>query len=250
MHRDFRKPLIVMSPKSLLRHSSAVSKLAEFTDAGFQEVLDDSEMNAKGSSIERVILCSGKVYYDLLAERISRKQAATAIVRVEQLYPWPAERVAAVLSRYKKCRRLVWVQEEPRNMGAWSYRFQLLGAAATTLSANASAAGPSSTSGATSARPRRSAPPRFTRKSRRPSSKRPSRVKKHMKHNVLAPSVGESITEVSILKWAKPDGAQVRVGELLLEIESDKATVEIVAETAGRAGRSSSHRASVSRSAS
>jgi 2-oxoglutarate dehydrogenase E1 component len=120
--RDFRKPMVVMSPKSLLRHPMAVSELKDFTDQGFQEVLDDTEIR-KDSDVKRVLLCSGKVYYDLAAERTAQKRTDVAIVRVEQLYPFPAERLAAILGRFKNAKDVVWVQEEPRNMGAWSYIF-------------------------------------------------------------------------------------------------------------------------------
>ena len=119
--RDFRKPLIVMSPKSLLRHPMAVSKLEDFTKNQFQEVIDDTDVDA--SAVTRVLLCSGKIYYDLVHERTERKRKDIAIVRVEQLYPWPASALKAVLARYKNAKQYVWVQEEPRNMGAWSFVF-------------------------------------------------------------------------------------------------------------------------------
>jgi 2-oxoglutarate dehydrogenase E1 component len=122
--RNFRKPLVVMSPKSLLRHPLAISTLKELTEGAFEEVLDDatlaSDKNAAG--VRKVVLCSGKVYYDLFAERAEKKITDVALVRVEQLYPWPAEKLAKILNRYKKA-SMLWVQEEPRNMGAWSFVF-------------------------------------------------------------------------------------------------------------------------------
>jgi 2-oxoglutarate dehydrogenase E1 component len=125
MKRDFRKPLVVMSPKSLLRHPMAVSNLVEFTSGGFQEVLDDPEsITEKGrDGVKRVLLCSGKVYYDLLNEKTARKATDTAILRVEQLYPWPAAKIVQILKSYKNAKDVVWVQEEPRNMGAWTHVF-------------------------------------------------------------------------------------------------------------------------------
>ena len=110
--RDFRKPLVIMSPKSLLRHPAAVSKLEEFTAANFQEIIDDTV--AKPT---RVILCSGKVYYDLVDYRDKNQVKDTAIVRVEQLYPLHTERLAELAKKYAGA-QLVWCQEEPENMGA------------------------------------------------------------------------------------------------------------------------------------
>lgn len=124
--RDFRKPLVIMSPKGLLRHPMAISDLAEFTDRPFQEVLDDSSFtdNAKASNAQRVLLCSGQVYYDLVKERDASKRSDVAMIRVEQLYPWPSGMLAKILGRYGKA-EVVWVQEEPRNMGAWTHVFNL-----------------------------------------------------------------------------------------------------------------------------
>ena len=121
--RDFRKPMVVMSPKSLLRHPMAVSSLTEFTKGGFEEVLDDATIEpGKKAGITSVVLCSGKVYYDLLAERTAKKADHVALIRIEQLYPWPATKLAEILNQYKKA-KVIWTQEEPRNMGAWSFVF-------------------------------------------------------------------------------------------------------------------------------
>ncbi|HWA87419.1 MAG TPA: 2-oxoglutarate dehydrogenase E1 component [Opitutus sp.] len=115
--RDFRKPLIVMSPKSLLRHPAAVSRLDDFTSGTFQEVLDDP---ARPEKTDRVILCSGKVYYDLCDYRDRNKIPGTAIVRLEQLYPLHRNRLAELADDYQGA-RIIWCQEEPQNMGAWTY---------------------------------------------------------------------------------------------------------------------------------
>lgn len=116
--RPLRKPLIVMSPKSLLRHKLAKSSLDEFTNGHFNVVLEDSwEHDPK--QVERVILCSGKVYYDLLDYRTHQEIQNTAIVRIEQLYPFPEEELKAVLSQYPNMKAVVWCQEEPMNQGAW-----------------------------------------------------------------------------------------------------------------------------------
>jgi 2-oxoglutarate dehydrogenase E1 component len=116
--RDFKKPLIIMSPKSLLRHPAAVSQLADFTAGSFQEIIDDPTGTQKA---ERVILCSGKVYYDLCDYRDRNKVEHTAIVRVEQLYPLHRDRLAQIADAYGRNARLIWCQEEPQNMGAWSF---------------------------------------------------------------------------------------------------------------------------------
>lgn len=119
LHRDFRKPLIVFTPKSLLRHPKVVSKLADFTDGQFQEVIDDAYV--KSASVKRVLFCSGKVYYDLLQKQQDEERKDVAIVRVEQLYPAPTDKIRAIRHKYKNAKNFIWVQEEPENMGAWPY---------------------------------------------------------------------------------------------------------------------------------
>lgn len=127
--RDFRKPLIVMSPKSLLRHPRVVSPIEAFVNGSFQEVIADemTKATAAQKSVKRLILCSGKVYYDLLARREemaktdAKSAAEFALVRVEQLYPWPGHRLAPIFSSYPNLEDVVWCQEEPKNMGAWFF---------------------------------------------------------------------------------------------------------------------------------
>ena len=122
--RDFRKPLVVFSPKSLLRHPLCVSPLADFTDNKFQEVIDDT--NVKAADVKRVVYCTGKIYYELLeAQKLSAK-GDVALVRVEQLYPTPVDQIEAVYRKYKNAQDAVWVQEEPENMGAWPYLLRRL----------------------------------------------------------------------------------------------------------------------------
>jgi 2-oxoglutarate dehydrogenase E1 component len=115
---QFRKPLVVFSPKSLLRHPAVLSPLKDFTSGSFNEVLDDASVSAK--DVKRVVLCSGKIYYDLLEAQQKRKNKDTAIVRLEQLHPFPEKQLKNVLKKYKDA-KLVWVQEEPANMGCSSY---------------------------------------------------------------------------------------------------------------------------------
>jgi 2-oxoglutarate dehydrogenase E1 component len=121
LHRAFRKPLIMMTPKSLLRHKSAVSKLSEFgPGTSFHRVLWDDRPNLDEKQIKRVVICSGKVYYDLLQAAEDRDQKDVYIMRLEQLYPFPAKALAAELARFPGA-EMVWCQEEPKNMGSWSF---------------------------------------------------------------------------------------------------------------------------------
>jgi 2-oxoglutarate dehydrogenase E1 component len=126
LKRNFRKPLIVMSPKSLLRHKRAVSKLDEFMgESMFHRVLwDDADATPgtinKDHDIKRVILCSGKVYYDLFEAREAKGIKDIAILRLEQLYPFPADALEVELKRYPNA-EVIWCQEEPQNQGAWYF---------------------------------------------------------------------------------------------------------------------------------
>lgn len=119
IHRSFRKPLVLMAPKSLLRNKLCVSPVTDLTDGTFRTVIDDIE-SVDRKHVRRVLLCSGKVYYDLLAARSERDISDIALVRVEQLYPFPGEEIGAILESYSQATEVFWVQEEPANMGAWS----------------------------------------------------------------------------------------------------------------------------------
>ena len=118
VHRPFRKPLVAFTPKKLLRYPKAVSTMADFAKGKFQEVIDDAH-GVKNA--DTVVLCSGKVYYDLLEKFEDRVPKNMAVVRVEQLHPFPADAVAQALKRQAKNAKLVWLQEEPRNMGGWTF---------------------------------------------------------------------------------------------------------------------------------
>jgi 2-oxoglutarate dehydrogenase E1 component len=115
---EARRPLVIMTPKSLLRHPKATSPIAALSDGSFRKVIDDEA--AAADKVRRVVLCTGKIYYDLLAAREQAARDDVAIVRVELLYPWPEPEVADVLGRYDSA-DVVWAQEEPRNMGAWTF---------------------------------------------------------------------------------------------------------------------------------
>ncbi len=118
LKRSFRKPLVVFTPKSLLRHHACVSPLEDLSEGGFREVIDDAKVDPK--KVKRVIFTSGKLYYDLIEER-DKRGTSEAIVRIEQLYPYPQKQIKAVFERYPNAERHVWAQEEPANMGAWAF---------------------------------------------------------------------------------------------------------------------------------
>jgi 2-oxoglutarate dehydrogenase E1 component len=113
-----KRPLIVFTPKLLLRHPACVSPLSDFTSSTFLEVLNDP---TPPKNPTRILFCSGKVFYDLLQEREKRKDDTSLILRLEQLYPFPKEEMTKVLETHPSAQKLIWVQEEQKNMGAWSY---------------------------------------------------------------------------------------------------------------------------------
>jgi 2-oxoglutarate dehydrogenase E1 component len=119
LNRDFRKPLICFTPKKLLRYPSCVSSLSDFTESAFKEVLDDTAVTA--DKITKIVFCSGKFYYDLVEHRDKTNSSDTAIVRIEQLYPFPEKQIAALLKKYENAEHFIWAQEEPENMGAWTF---------------------------------------------------------------------------------------------------------------------------------
>jgi 2-oxoglutarate dehydrogenase complex dehydrogenase (E1) component-like enzyme len=120
---SFRKPLIIMTPKSLLRHPLAVSELKDMASGAFMEVLEDPDAL---TSVRCILFCSGKIYYELLQKRRELRKTDIAVVRLEQFYPFPKNQIKTVIRKYKNARRFVWVQEEPENMGAWFFmRFRL-----------------------------------------------------------------------------------------------------------------------------
>ena len=133
MKVDFRKPLIVMSPKSMLRLPAATSAVRELIDGRFEMVIDDQNVaqagtptSVKPAAIRQIILCSGKIYHELATARLTAGRTDLAIIRIEQLYPFPEERLREVLAAYSSKPEIVWVQEEPRNMGAWRYMQAML----------------------------------------------------------------------------------------------------------------------------
>jgi 2-oxoglutarate dehydrogenase E1 component len=121
MKRDYRKPLIVFTPKSLLRHPKAVSSISALAEGTFQEVIDDT---IAPEGVEKLVFCTGKFYYDLLAKREALGTANVALIRLEQLFPLHLDKIQAVIDRYPNVKNYVWAQEEPQNMGAWSHILQ------------------------------------------------------------------------------------------------------------------------------
>ncbi|MBU3011234.1 2-oxoglutarate dehydrogenase E1 component [Polaribacter vadi] len=121
MKRNYRKPLIVFTPKSLLRHPKAVNTIQELANGEFQEVIDDT-LNTDG--VKKMVFCMGKFYYDLLAEREELQRDDVALIRIEQLFPLHEEKIQKIIDRYPNVTEYIWAQEEPRNMGAWSYMLQ------------------------------------------------------------------------------------------------------------------------------
>jgi len=121
MVRQFRKPLVIMTPKSLLRNKDATSPLADFTKGEFKTVIPEQSADLVNDKVKRIIACSGKVYYDLVKKREEKKAHDVAIIRLEQLYPFPHKAFAAEIKKYANASEVVWCQDEPQNQGAWFF---------------------------------------------------------------------------------------------------------------------------------
>ena len=122
LKRDFRKPLVVFTPKKLLRYPACTSPLSDLAKGSFQEVIDDT---VDASKVEKVAFCTGKIYYELLEKRQEIGDESIALVRVEQLFPLPEEQLRAVIAKYSNAKSHVWIQEEPENMGAYTHMLRL-----------------------------------------------------------------------------------------------------------------------------
>jgi 2-oxoglutarate dehydrogenase E1 component len=142
----YRKPLVIFTPKKLLRYPKAVSKLSEMSTGGFQKVLDDPRMNdnSDAQKVDTVVLCSGKIYYDLVERLEGNPVLNIALVRVEQIHPLPKVELAAVVKKYGADANYIWVQEEPKNMGAWSFMLQNFTAVPLSVIARSTSASPAS----------------------------------------------------------------------------------------------------------
>tara|TARA_B100001146_G_scaffold122175_1_gene107275 strand:+ start:50 stop:598 length:549 start_codon:yes stop_codon:yes gene_type:complete len=119
MKWNFRKPLVVFTPKSLLRHPKVISTKEELANGSFQEVIDDTSVDKK--KVKSLVFCTGKFYYDLLERREENGREDVALVRIEQLFPLPIDTLGKIIDSYPNASDYVWAQEEPRNMGAWGY---------------------------------------------------------------------------------------------------------------------------------
>jgi len=119
--KDKKRPLIIMAPKSLLRHPMAASTLEDLADGAFRPVLDDEEAQKRADSVERLILCSGKIFTELAGSEYREEAVDTAIARIELLYPFPEDQIKGLIAGYPNLREILWVQEEPQNMGAWTF---------------------------------------------------------------------------------------------------------------------------------
>ena len=124
LYRSFRKPLIIFTPKSLLRHHECISSIKDFTSGGFKEIIDDTTVHPE--KVDKVVLCTGKIYYEMLEENKKQKSGNIAIIRIEQLYPFPKNQLLKILKRYKNTKTFIWAQEEPANMGAWEFIYNIL----------------------------------------------------------------------------------------------------------------------------
>ena len=221
-----------MTPKSLLRHPRAVSPIAELSRGAFQEVLDDPKPPKKA---KQIVLCSGKIYYELAARREERKDTATAILRVEQLYPFPSRRLAELFKGYAAATETLWVQEEPRNRGAWCFMHEMFDrsvpedAASRTSAARKAPAPPPGPTRGTSGSSARS----WKRHSHRARRSSRESEEQDVKKEITVPSVGESVTQGILASWLKAAGDRVEEGSDLFELETDKATVTVPAPASG-----------------
>eukprot|EP00210_Caulerpa_lentillifera_P008764 g8360.t1 len=210
MLNERSRPLILMTPKSLLRHREAVSSLGDLTKGTFVPVLPDPEIKQPN----RVVLCSGKVYYDLLAVRQEKDLKGVAIVRLEQLYPFPEKALVDLLKPYAKA-NLVWCQEEPENNGAWPFLERKLHVLAHTCGLEG---------------------PLYAG---RPESAAPATglgvciMTKEKPHTILVPEMGESLTEATIGPWLVGEGDEVKEDQTLVELETEKITLEVPAPVSG-----------------
>ena len=244
MLRSLRKPLIIMTPKSLLRHPLSVSRLEELSGSGFQTVIDEID-DVRPSAVTRIVLCSGKVYFDLLKSRRESKVETVAIVRVEQLYPFPSEEYEAILQKYSNAREIVWCQEEPQNQGSW---YQIRHRLQAKLDENyellyagrAGAAAPATGIAALHEQQQKNlvtaalqgVPPEETSRQtmRVPAAQTRTGF---MTIEVRVPQLPESVADATLVSWHKKPGDSVVRDENLVDLETDKVVLEVPAPVAG-----------------
>ena len=230
IRRNFRKPLVVFTPKSLLRAKEVMSGLDDMAPGStFHRVIGETEAIAADDQVRRVVLCTGKVYFDLAKARAASGDNRVVLVRVEQLYPFPFNTLAKVLGRYRNA-EVVWCQEEPQNMGAWTFVDRRLEQVLAGL--DVAAKRPRFVGRAEAASP---ATGLFTSACRgaEPARLRRAGRLRAMATEIKVPSLGESITEATVSKWLKRPGEPVAADEPVAELETDKVTLEVPAPAAG-----------------
>ena len=261
LHRPFRKPLIVMTPKSLLRHKLCTSSLEEMgPGSSFHRVMYERPPSQADRDVTRVVLCSGKVYYDLVQRRQELGlEDVVSLVRLEQLAPFPDDVLAEELVRYPKRVEVIWCQEEPQNMGAWSFVaprieavLERIGMRQTrpTYAGRPAAASPATglyqqhvreqtslVEAALTGEPAEAvgtaAERDRQRSGRRRGEERTGSRGGAMSVEIRVPSLGESVTEATVAKWFKQVGDAVNADEPIVELETDKVTLEFNAPASG-----------------
>ena len=234
VRRNFRKPLVVFTPKSLLRATEVASRLDEMgPGSSFHRVIGETGPIAADDQIRRVVLCSGKVYFDLLKARTASGDDRVAMVRVEQLYPFPFNTLARVLARWPNA-EIVWCQEEPQNMGAWNFVDRRIERVLSGL--DVAAKRPRFVGRAEAASPATGLFKRHVEEQAQlvtDSACRLSGGSGAMAIEIKVPSLGESVTEATVAKWLKQPGEPVALDEPVVELETDKVNVEVPAPAAG-----------------
>ena len=230
-------PLIVLTPKSLLRHPFMASAPRDLAEGRWMQVIDDAEARGRRDEIRRLVVCSGKIAVDLLTSPHRAETPAVAICRVEQLYPLPVNDIVRVIEGYPGLSEIVWVQEEPENMGAWDFvrpsleafagSRRLLGArAAAQLEPVRGVGGGAREDPGTD----REA---GVRAGVEAAAGRRGLMESSMSVNIVVPEVGESIVDARVAKWLKQEGDAVEAGEAVVELETDKIDVEVPAPKKG-----------------
>jgi len=244
MLRSLRKPLVILTPKSLLRHPLSVSRLEELSANGFQMVIDEID-DVSPSAVTRVVFCSGKVYFDLLKARRESKSQTVAVVRVEQLYPFPTEEYEAVLRKYENAREIIWCQEEPQNQGSWyqiRHRLQSKLEAKHELlyAGRAGAAAPATGIAVLHEQQQKNlvaaalqgVPPEEA--SRQTRASRPRKLGQvHNDNRSSGTAVAGVGADATLVSWHKKPGDSVARDENLVDLETDKVVLEVPAPVAG-----------------
>ncbi|KAG0295086.1 hypothetical protein BGZ96_012572 [Linnemannia gamsii] len=229
MIRQFRKPLIVATPKSLLRHKEAVSSLSELAKGTFRTIIGETDTALEPKKIKRVVLCSGRVYFDLVAHRREAKLKDAVIIRVEQLYPFPHKAFETELKKYEHATEVVWVQDEPQNQGPWFYIEHHL------LEGMKEGQKLAYSGRQASASPAVGYYAKHYEQQKQLIDGAFGRLKgKSMAIvEVKVPQLSESVADATLLQWKKRPGEAVAQDEIVIEVETDKVVLEVPAPAAG-----------------